>query len=51
MNARHLANKARILTFLLTAAILVALVVSRAESAGFRLVYANDNLGELDGCG
>lgn len=51
MNARHPANKARILTLLLTVSIMILLVASRAETAGFRLIYANDNLGELDGCG
>lgn len=51
MNAKHPMNKARILTLLLTASTIVLLVASRAETAGFRLIYANDNLGELDGCG
>lgn len=51
MNARHPANKTRILTLLLTASLMVLLVASRAETAGFRLIYTNDNLGELDGCG
>ncbi|MGD9947731.1 MAG: hypothetical protein AB7U29_04535 [Desulfobulbus sp.] len=23
----------------------------RVEAAGFRLLYSNDNMGELDGCG
>ncbi len=51
MNAKHPTNKARILTLLLTAAIMVALAATRTDAAGFRLVYTNDNLGELDGCG
>jgi hypothetical protein len=51
MNKKHPPNKPRTLSFLLILPILVLLAGSAAEAAGFRLIYANDNLGELDGCG
>lgn len=36
---------------LLVLLLLALLAGTGAEAAGFRLIYANDNLGELDGCG
>ncbi|WP_319587975.1 hypothetical protein [uncultured Desulfobulbus sp.] len=51
MDKKKPPNKPRILSFLLILPILALLVGSTANAAGFRLIYANDNLGELDGCG
>jgi hypothetical protein len=51
MNTKHPANKGRILATLFIVPILVLFAGSRVHSAEFRLIYANDNLGELDGCG
>jgi len=49
MHTKRTRNKP---TPLLLVLLLLALLASTgAEAAGFRLIYANDNLGELDGCG
>jgi len=31
--------------------LLIILTAGQVEAGGFRLLYSNDNLGELDGCG
>jgi len=36
---------------LLLLPLLVLLTASGVKAASFRLIYGNDNLGELDGCG
>jgi len=36
---------------LLLLPLLVLLAAPGAHAANFRLIYGNDNLGELDGCG
>ncbi|MDR2548887.1 MAG: hypothetical protein LBD10_01580 [Desulfobulbus sp.] len=36
---------------LLLLPLLALLAATGAEAATFRLIYGNDNLGELDGCG
>jgi hypothetical protein len=51
MNTKHGPNKKKLLAFLLLVPILALLAGGSANAAGFRLIYANDNLGELDGCG
>ena len=51
MDKKHPPNRPRMLSFLLMLPILVLLAGATANAAGFRLIYANDNLGELDGCG
>ena len=52
MNNKHERNKpVQLLMLLLALAILTTLVGTTTEAAGLRLLYANDNLGELDGCG
>lgn len=38
-------------TLLLLLPLLVLLALSDAGAASFRLIYGNDILGELDGCG
>jgi len=49
MHTKRTRNKP---TPLLLVLLLLALLAGTgAEAAGFRLIYANDNLGELDGCG
>ncbi|WP_157470135.1 hypothetical protein [Desulfobulbus elongatus] len=32
-------------------ALLILFTASGSQAASFRLIYGNDNLGELDGCG
>jgi hypothetical protein len=49
MKTKNVPNKKTILAALLIVPILVLL--AGQANAGFRLIYANDNLGELDGCG
>ena len=39
------------LLILLTLPILAAFAATTTAAAGLRLIFANDNLGELDGCG
>ena len=52
MNNKHARNKpVQLLMLLLALAILTTLVGTTAEASGLRLLYANDYLGELDGCG
>jgi hypothetical protein len=51
MDKKKPPNKPRILSVLLMLPILVLLAGATADAAAFRLIYANDNLGELDGCG
>jgi hypothetical protein len=51
MNNKHGKNNRVQLLILITLAILVTFAVKTADAAGLRLIYANDNLGELDGCG
>lgn len=50
MHTKRTRNKST--SLLLLALLSLALLAGTgAEAAGFRLIYANDNLGELDGCG
>lgn len=51
MNTKHVPNRTKFLAFLLIVPILALFAGGSADAAGFRLIYANDNLGELDGCG
>jgi hypothetical protein len=51
MNKNHEKNKRVQLLLLLALAILVPFAANTVDAAGLRLIYANDNLGELDGCG
>ncbi len=53
MNNTHGKNKRVHLLPLLALVILVTLASGTVvtEAAGLRLIYSNDNLGELDGCG
>ena len=51
MEKKHRPSRPQILFVLLILPILVLLAGATANAAGFRLIYANDNLGELDGCG
>ncbi len=51
MNNRHGRNKRLSLLFLLALPFLALSIGTVAKAASFRLLYANDNLGELNGCG
>ncbi len=51
MNNKPRNNSLLPLLILLTLPILAALAATTTSAAGLRLIYANDNLGELDGCG
>ena len=51
MNNEHRRNKRVLLLLILALAILTTFAGKTADAAGLRLIYANDNLGELDGCG
>ncbi len=51
MEKKHPPNRSRLLPFLLMLPILALLAGATANAAGFRIIYTNDNLGELDGCG
>ena len=51
MNNKHRKNKPVQLLLLLALSILTIFSANTADAAGLRLIYANDNLGELDGCG
>jgi hypothetical protein len=51
MEKKHRPSRPRLHPFLLILPILLLLAAATANAAGFRLIYANDNLGELDGCG
>ena len=51
MNNKTGKNKLAPLLLLLALAILATFAGKTANAAGLRLIYANDNLGELDGCG
>ncbi len=51
MEKKQRPSRLKQLPFLLMLPILVLLAGATANAAGFRLIYANDNLGELDGCG
>jgi hypothetical protein len=44
-------NNLKFLLILLTLPLLLLSSFRSADAAGLRLIYANDNLGELDGCG
>ncbi|MDD2462676.1 MAG: hypothetical protein PHI97_01640 [Desulfobulbus sp.] len=48
MNSKTKKNSPLFLGFLLLSLLVAPL---RVEAAGFRLLYSNDNMGELDGCG
>ena len=48
MNNRPRKNR---LILLLTLLLLASLAARPATAAALRLLYGNDNLGELDGCG
>lgn len=51
MNNKNGKNKQVLLLALLALAILASFAAQTVDAAGLRLIYANDNLGELDGCG
>ena len=51
MNNRHGKNKRLQLLPLLALLILASLAGTAVHATGLRLIYSNDNLGELDGCG
>ena len=51
MNNINGKNKLILLLALLILPILMFGAGRTAEATGLRLIYANDNLGELDGCG
>ncbi len=51
MNNKHGKNKRIQLLALLALAILATFATKTVDAAGLRLIYTNDNLGELDGCG
>jgi hypothetical protein len=51
MNNRHGRNKRFAFLLILTLPLLALSFGTAAKAASFRLLYANDNLGELDGCG
>ena len=51
MNNNNGKNKRIQLLILLALAILMTFAAKTVDAAGLRLIYANDNLGELDGCG
>ena len=51
MNNKRGKNKRVQLLLLLALTILVTFAGKTADAARLRLIYANDNLGELDGCG
>lgn len=51
MNNKPRKNKHQQLLILLLLSLLVACAGTTVHATGFRLIYANDNLGELDGCG
>jgi hypothetical protein len=51
MDNRHGKNKRLSFLFLLALPFLALSIGTTADAATFRLIYANDNLGELDGCG
>jgi len=40
-----------LLTLLILPVLAAFAATTTASAAGLRLIYANDNLGELDGCG
>jgi hypothetical protein len=50
MHRKQPKNKQPLLLLLLLS-LLILLTGIEANGAGFRLIYNNDNLGELDGCG
>jgi hypothetical protein len=50
-NKKQSTIKQTIFLFFLILPFLTFLTWDQAEAAGFRLIYANDNLGELNGCG
>ena len=50
MHAHHPRTKLPLLLLLLLP-LLVLFGGNEAMGAGLRLIYSNDNLGELDGCG
>ena len=51
MEKKHRPSRPRLQPFLLILPILLLLAGATANAAGFRIIYTNDNLGELDGCG
>ena len=51
MNKKHTPNRPKLLFFFLFLSILTLFTEGAADAAGLRLIYTNDNLGELDGCG
>jgi len=51
MNNTHPKNKSLPLLTLLALLVLAIFAGTTAQATGLRLLYANDNLGELDGCG
>ena len=50
MNNKHGKNRLQLL-IVIALAILTTFAGETANAAGLRLIYTNDNLGELDGCG
>ena len=51
MNNKNGKSKLVLLLTLLALVCLAPFAGKTAEAAGLRLIYSNDNLGELDGCG
>lgn len=51
MNNKHGKNRLPQLLIVIALAILATFAGKTANAAGLRLIYTNDNLGELDGCG
>lgn len=51
MNNKHGKNKLIQLLTLLALVCLAPFAGKTADAAALRLIYSNDNLGELDGCG
>lgn len=50
MHAHHARTKFPLLLLLLLPALILS-TGDRAMGAGLRLIYSNDNMGEMDGCG
>ena len=51
MHSTYLKNKRHRFLFFLALVTLATLTAAPSHAIGLRLIYGNDNLGELDGCG
>jgi hypothetical protein len=51
MNNKREKNRPAQLLIVIALVILTTFAGETANAAGLRLIYTNDNLGELDGCG